>query len=1038
MYWLNFFVSLCFFLTSLSLLLGQNPSPFYHHLSQSTGLSNEFNGHFQVDSSGLLWVSSRDGLNRYDGKRVKTFRPELNGNSLDPNITSEVFEDRNHNRWFTSNAALHCILSGTDSLKSWQFSDRQNSYYYAFHLERDSLLWVIANQRLYTVNVYSNDLDTTYLHTYDSFVSYAQTDQKGKVTGLVRPLIELGSGIEVLQYTDRGIKRDSFFVSSPQTSIDTFVFYLEIAPDQTFWVPSTAGLIHFDPDQAKILGVYKDAPEKSFFGYEDAQLWQDRYVWVTSRDRGLFLFDQNEKRFIRNDSLFIVDQQILKNKTIKSVVVDPQNNLWFNVFDQGIFHANLTNPKFGQLVPLSVLSSQESFKVGSVVEVAPNEFLAAIDQKGLYRVILSNEPTNPTRFQQIEVPGCPAGEINYLYKDSDGDVWILSNSNVILWEPSSNQFKQKLTTPQFTSNLQEIAPGEFILMDFNKVYRFRKEDPLKSTTDLPGIIPDLYLPAQLFFHQSSRTLYISQGDNTLRVFSLTEAVIPKDTIQNIGIVNGFFSGKKKETIWLASSTGLYQYTTDNLSLHKVKGKNIRLNQSLTHVLEDAQGKVWLSSYGGIYRYDPRTDSVLHFTQSDGLLSMEFVENAGWVTSDGKIILGSDQGAALIDPERFSLNPNLPSIVLLELSINNQPQNSLSFSQKAIRPRLRYSQNDLTFQLAALEYSDPDNNRFRYHLIRNKQDTVLTAFSDLVQLSELSPGDYRLDCYASNSDDLWTKTPQSYYFIIRPPWYQTWWARSLGFLLLLGIIYGWYRYRLHQIKKRETFKRKEAEFKQKEAEFRQKEAEYKQLVAETETAVLRLQMNPHFIFNSLNSINSYILQKDIDTANDYLNQFARLMRMILDRSEYAYTEIAEEIELLTLYLQAESMRIGKKMTYSFEVDPNLDLDETLLPTMILQPFIENAIWHGISPKEGAGHIAIRFLSDNDHLCCEVEDNGVGRSSRPKSSFKSHQSKSISITKRRLEMLSKEHDTASELKIIDLFSEDKQPAGTKVQLFLPVLE
>jgi sensor histidine kinase YesM len=181
-----------------------------------------------------------------------------------------------------------------------------------------------------------------------------------------------------------------------------------------------------------------------------------------------------------------------------------------------------------------------------------------------------------------------------------------------------------------------------------------------------------------------------------------------------------------------------------------------------------------------------------------------------------------------------------------------------------------------------------------------------------------------------------------------------------------------------------------------------------------------------------------LQKDVDTANDYLNQFARLMRMILDRSEYAYTEIAEEIELLTLYLQAESMRIGKKMTFSFDIAPDLDPDETLLPTMILQPFVENAIWHGISPKEGPGHITIRFLSYNDHLCCEVEDNGVGRSSRPKSSFKSHQSKSISITKRRLEMLSKEHDTESELKIIDLFSEDQQPTGTKVQLFLPILE
>ncbi len=1019
------------------MLPGQTPSPIYHHLSQSSGLSNEFNGHFQVDKSGLLWVSSRDGLNRYDGKRVKTFRPELNGNSLDPNITSEVFEDQKHNRWFTSNTALHCIQAGTDSLKTWQFSDNQNSYYYAFHLERDSLLWVIANQHLYTVNVYNKPLDITYLHPYDGFVTYAQTDGEEKVTGLVRPLIEAGSGIEVLSYSGSGIKRDSFFVSSPQTRADTFVFYLTIAPDQSFWVPSTAGLIHFDPIHEKILGVYKDTPEKSFFGYEDAEVWQDHFVWVSSRDEGLLLFDQEEKQFIRKDSLFIVDHEIVRNKNIKSVVVDDQENLWFNVFNQGIFHSNLKNGKFDQLFALSLLIKKESFKVNSIIELNENNFLVAVSQEGIYQVSFSEALLSP-EIRLIDVPNCTSSQINYLYKDSDGDVWILADAKVIFWNQATGQFIQKLLTSQFTSNLYEINPGEFVLMDFNKVYHINKNGLSKSTEDLPGIIPDLYLPAQLYFDPSSRTLYISQGDNTLRVFRIAQGIIPIDTLDNIGIVNGFYSSKRNETVWMASSTGLYQYTPSTLSAHKIQGKNIPLNQSLTHVLEDKRGRVWMSSYGGIYLYDPQTDSVFHFTQSDGLASMEFVENSGLVTSDGRILFGSDRGAAMIDPEKFSLNSNLPTIILLELLVNNLAQNTLPFSQKEARPRLKYSQNDLTLQFAALEYSDPKNNQFRYHLIRNNRDTVLTAFSDRVQLSELSPGKYQLDCYASNSDQIWTKKPQSYYFTILPPWYQTWWARSLGILLLLGIVYAWYRYRIHQIQKRETFKRKEAEFKQKEAEFRQKEAEYKQLVAETETAVLRLQMNPHFIFNSLNSINSYILRKDVDTANDYLNHFARLMRMILDRSEHAYTEVAEEIELLTLYLQTESMRIGKKMTYSFEVDPNLDPDETLLPTMILQPFVENAIWHGISPKESSGHIAIRFLSGDGRLCCEVEDNGVGRNSRPKRPFKAHQSKSITITERRLEMLSTEYDVPAKLEIIDLYSEDKQPAGTKVQLFLPILE
>ncbi len=1011
-------------------LLGQKQSLNFQQLDQTKGLSNEFNGHFQIDKTGIFWTSTRDGLNRFDGKNVKVFRPTLDSVSLDPNITSYVFEDKNNNRWFTSITALHCIVSGTDSLKTWQFSEDQNSYYYAFHFERDSFLWVIADKQLFKINVYESISRRKALHPYDGFVAYAIENKDNEVTGLARPLISNGSGIEILNYgNDKKPKIDSFFVSNSKTVLDTFVFYLHIENPNSFWLPSTAGLIHFNPSEPNFIKVNKNPFGKKSNNYQDIAPWKEKYLWISTNNEGLLLFDKNQEKFIRQDSVFMVDNRLQGITKIKSVFVDENENLWYTVFDQGIFYTNLKNNKFEQLIPIETLEKNKVLKVNSILEIDSNAYLCAIDRYGLVKVLEGDSSNVQPTVSQIIVPNSPSSRINFLFKDSDEDVWILAEDKVICWSLNSNQFQTKLLTPIYTSNLIEISKGEFLLIDFNNIYRFSKNDKLQNTSALNPLIPNLYLPAQLFFDHHSQLLFLSQGDNALLIFDKKENFKQIKRLENVGIVNGLATSIKKDTIWLASSTGLFAFNPNTLLAKKIKSTNLDLNKYFVSVVEDKNQDIWLSSFGGIYKYSLKSDSAFHFTQSDGLLTMQYGENSSLLTSTGKVIFGGARGASLFDPDEVQLNTNLPKIELLELLINNIPQNRIPFANENLPPRIKYSDNDLSFQFAALEYSDPINNSFRYHLIKNKRDTVLTAYSDQVQLNELSPGNYRLDCYASNSDQVWTKKPKSYFFIIRPPWYQTWWARILGFLALVSIIYAWYRYRIAQIKKRETFKRKEAEFKQKEAEF-------KQLAAETETAVLRLQMNPHFIFNSLNSINSYILQKDVDTANEYLNQFAQLMRMILDKSEHTYIDIEEEVELLSLYLQTEAMRLGKKLDYKIEIDPSLDPQETILPTMILQPFVENAIWHGISPKQGQGLVQIRFLNQKGHLVCEVEDNGVGRGYKGDAA-QSHQSKSITITQKRLDLLSKDH-SSSEMKVIDLVSPQGEAIGTKVQLILPILE
>ncbi len=224
----------------------------------------------------------------------------------------------------------------------------------------------------------------------------------------------------------------------------------------------------------------------------------------------------------------------------------------------------------------------------------------------------------------------------------------------------------------------------------------------------------------------------------------------------------------------------------------------------------------------------------------------------------------------------------------------------------------------------------------------------------------------------------------------------------------------------------------------EAEFKQKEAEYKQLAAETETAVLRLQMNPHFIFNSMNSIRSYILSKDIDSANAYLGRFARLMRTILNHAAKPRIVVADEIEFLEQYIKTEAMRFEQKFEYKIEVDDAIDPDEVLVPTMILQPFVENAIWHGLSSKQGQGKLYIGFKKSGDSLVCSVEDNGKGRGTAVKGKDANHESKALKIIERRLQLLENQTGKKSSFDIIDMYNKEGIPKGTRIEIRIPYLE
>jgi tetratricopeptide (TPR) repeat protein len=214
----------------------------------------------------------------------------------------------------------------------------------------------------------------------------------------------------------------------------------------------------------------------------------------------------------------------------------------------------------------------------------------------------------------------------------------------------------------------------------------------------------------------------------------------------------------------------------------------------------------------------------------------------------------------------------------------------------------------------------------------------------------------------------------------------------------------------------------------------KELEYK--TAEMEMQALRAQMNPHFIFNCLNSINRFIMKNESEIASDYLTQFSRLIRLVLNNSKKAWISLEDEIEMLRLYLEMERLRFKDAFQYEIHCDDNIDPIAIMIPPLLLQPFVENAVWHGLMHKKENGTVTVSFSEANNILHCTVIDNGVGRSVAATAGSKSsqaHKSMGIQITRDRLALINGDiRDEKVAFEIEDRFDSKGQPAGTKVSL------
>lgn len=439
-----------------------------------------------------------------------------------------------------------------------------------------------------------------------------------------------------------------------------------------------------------------------------------------------------------------------------------------------------------------------------------------------------------------------------------------------------------------------------------------------------------------------------------------------------------------------------------------------------------KGDLWLKSPNALVCYNPDTEQIRRFGAEYDFTN--FTWSAFVKTQDDEFLFGRYQ----FRPEELQADTVKPKVVFSFVKIFDKvlelPQ-SLNHTEAL---ELQHDQNFFSVGFSVLSFFQQDKNQFAYILDGFSPDWIPTSGSPVAAFTNVPPGRYTLKIRGSNSDDIWSDE-RHLAIVIHPAFWQTAWFKVMLALLLLGSVYALYRYQLAQ-------KTLRSRLRSEVALRRQQEAEFQKYLAQAEISALRAQMNPHFIFNCLNSIQYFTANNDATKASDYLTKFSRLIRLVLENSRSEKVTLENELETLRLYIEMEVMRFGGKVSYHIEVAEGIAQDYLEIPPLLLQPFVENAIWHGLMHKEAGGTVKVSITQPNERLLkVEITDNGIGRQRAAEFKSKSatrNKSFGMKVTAERIQLINQLYQTQASVDIQDLTDEAGRASGTRVVVKIPL--
>ena len=972
------------FLANLSLIKAQvSPSAYTlstHQISTEDGLpSNEVYQVFQ-DDYGYIWFATDVGVSRYNGREFTNFSTK---DGLVDNTVFGFYEDYKKRLWLRSFSGKLCYFArGTDSVYSYVYNEKIEAK---------------LNGRIP--------------------VSHSCNSENIVSIGLVAGQQKDGS--DLLQISENGQ-----FSFPERFENDTSFAYVLDNDNELIYGTSHGKKSIEDPGR---ICFFEDG--ELTYQIDLDQAVERIYPCKLSENHYAIGCASNDVIFIRNKQIY---NSISFPSRVLSVYQDKQEKLWVGT-ENGVYFY-----KYGlNNIPLLVLANRN---VSDVMEDLEGNIWCTTLNDGIHQ-ILSKELLcyTPEIIQRNATISC----IEIINK---GEV-LLGTSNGII-EAVKNEYAEVISVGpdhSYTNDLHSIGQDSiFVAYDGRNQLSFA-EVKMKQLTGficqgITKFVEDSVGGALLGCSRSGVRWFGANGEvRTSLEEGFTERIYDACVDRN-GItwlaglnrlwkyedtryescdeispllhnrINAIEIGKEDRLIMASSENGLI--IKDGEEVFAI-GENNGLKSDMCLKLLLLDNEIWVgTNYGlGKITIEQWKPLIYKIKNYDAAIGFPVSKVTDIKELDGEMYVTYADKLVRFFPDELAQNKRIPKLKILDLMVSGKPMNERT------NLSLKHDQNDLVVRLEALTFRNMDQVLYKYRFV-GKSETWRTASTSELVFESLTPDSYELEVVAVNENDI-ESTSRIIHFTIRPPWWKTTWFVLLAILFLLVIGWGAFAVRIRTLKNRTKTANR---------------------IIDLEKSALQAQMNPHFIFNSLNSIQKYISENDKRNAQKYLNRFARLIRLILESSRSDSFLLEDEITLLDHYLSLEANRFKGKFRFEIVADDLMNEDFTRIPPMIIQPFVENAIIHGMNGKQETGQIRIQFQkNETGSILCVVDDDGVGRkvASRQPNKAKQHKPVGVLIAKERLGHLN--HGTAqdSDVTIIDKYDDQGESIGTRVEIKLPIL-
>jgi len=970
----------------------------FQHITTNDGLSQNSVISITQDSFGFIYLATQDGLNRYDGTNFSVYE-EFFKDTTRPNFSrlGKVYVDKKNSLWITTLDGQ--LKRKTEEAVDFELISGIQEASYVFHYTEDTYYIGSFSQGLFELTF---DNDTVVINQVIKDITVNQIVEHQNV-------LYLATSKGIIKYTPN--HSSILFPELQDFQVSKILFH------DNKLVVSTYGHGVFQSDDLKI--IYKLNLIPKDLNVQDILFDIEQRLWIATYGKGLFMLKDDILMSYFNEAQ---NENSINYNDILCIFEDANSNLWFGTDGGGVSFINsgqkdiysITNRQLPVMYPVDVPRSISTDSKGNV--------WIGTSGKGL---TVTNKDLSKCEHYSKELNNIQSNRIMALHHDSDDNLWIGTQGDGLLKiNKNSKNAKQIDFIPCQT--IWDIEAGEddhlWICSRNNGLINLntKRNSWVNYNLENSSITSNNIRVIQKGL--SDHIVYLGSEEGYVIKFNMItkEFINLEFADQSTGAIKALCIHNDKLLIGTQKS-GILIYDLLSGKKSKIDKTDGLKNNVIYSILPQNEEFVWVSSNLGISQLnmsavdsDHRELVRQHFTKDNGLGCNEFNTGASHIDKNGNLYFGGIDGVYYFNPKYILKNTNAVDVLLLDLITTDSDGKHVSEIYNKNEIELDYRQRNFQIRYVAQDYDVKSNTKFKYKLDGINEEWISNEKNELVNFSNVPPGNYLFEVKASNNDGIWNQNSTAIRIQIIPAFWQTLWFKALGCSLIFFGIYNVYRFRISQIRRTSLLKER---------------------ALRAESRALKAQMNPHFIFNSLNSIDNFIINNKPEIASDYLTKFSKLMRSILEFSNQEKISLAEELNNLSVYLKMEQLRFDQKFEYKINVENDIDIHNIFIPTMVVQPFVENSVWHGLIQKSSEGSIEIVIRKHNSNLQIDIIDDGIGRQKANEIKSKTatkRKSFGMKITHERMKLLQELEGKGASIQVNDLIDKNNIPSGTKVSI------